>query len=102
MPKSSFRRALLEVDRELARVPSSGERDVRALFARRRRIPWRLPAFALAAALAVLLFMRAGARPPAHVAGFVIDAPASSVEIHDDVVDVLATSLELDVPDFGH
>src|SRR5688572_30541816 len=57
MSKGSFRRALIEADRELARVPFAGERDVRAIVDR-RRIPWRLPALALASALVVLFVMR--------------------------------------------
>ena len=78
MSKGSFRRALIEADRELARVPFVGERDVRAIVDR-RRVPWRLPALALASALVVLFVMR-------------------SREVSEPRSEVLA----LDMPGFGH
>ena len=101
MSKGSFRRALLELDRELASVPYSGERDVRTFVSSKRRIAWRLPALALAAAVAVLLFMRSRDHEPAQVAGFTIDAPESSWQMHGSDVEVLARNLDLDAPGFG-
>ena len=101
MSNGNFRRALLELDRELANVPFTGERDVRTLVRSRRRIPWRLPALALTAAIALLVFIRVRDREPVHVAGFTIDAPPSSWETHGDDVEVMAQKLDLDVPGFG-
>jgi len=102
MSKGSFRRALLEIDRELASVPFAGEREVRAVVRSRRRITWHLPALALAVAVAALLVVRARDREPVQVAGFTIEAPASSWQTSGDDIEVVSQQLELDVPGFGH
>lgn len=102
MPNGNFRRALLDVDRDLASVPFSSKRDVRSIISARRRTPWRLPALALAAAIVILLLTRARDREPALIAGFKIDAPQSSWRIRGSEVEVIAPTLDLDVPGFGH
>ena len=98
MSKGSFRRALLEVDRDLASVP-----HVRELSVERRRIGWRLPvlAFAVAAAIALFVFTRSRDSEVVQVAGFAIDAPSSHWHTQGDAIEVRATSLDFDVEDFG-
>jgi transmembrane sensor len=102
MSNGSFRRALLDVDRELASVPFAGERNVRSIVSARRRSPWRLPALALAVAIMLLLVVRSRDREPAVVAGFTTDAPASSWQTRGNELEVLAPTLDLDIAGFGH
>jgi hypothetical protein len=99
MSKGNFQHALTELDRELANVPA----PTRMPAATTRRIPWRLPALALAVAIAVLVIVRLrGHDEPAQVAGFRVDAPATSYAVNDDTIEVHAPRLELDLPGFGH
>jgi hypothetical protein len=100
MSKGSFRRALLDVDQQLASVPFAG--DVRSIVSARRRVAWRLPALALAVALVMLLVVRMRDHERPLVAGFAIDAPESSWQTRGNEVEVRSTSLELDLPGFGH
>jgi hypothetical protein len=102
MSNGNFRRALLDADRELASVAFAGDRNVRSLVAARRSMPWRVPALALAVAIVILLLMRARDREPAVAVGFKIDAPASSWQTRGDEIEVLAPTLAVDVPGFGH
>jgi transmembrane sensor len=90
---------LTELDRELANVPA----PTRMPAATKRRMSWRLPALAIAVAIAVLVIVRLrGHDEPAQVAGFRVDAPATSYAVNDDTIEVNAPRLELDVPGFGH
>ena len=105
MSNGSFRRALLDVDRELAGVPLARARDIRAAVAgrRRRRVAWHVASLAAAAAIAVVAVWFTRSREPDRqlVAGFEITGRPASWQLHGDAVDVLAPVLELDVPGFG-
>jgi len=101
MSNGSFRRALVDLDRELASVPFTGERDVRTVVAA-RRTPWRLPVLALGVAVALVLIVRArGDQAAPQVPGFEIAASEESWQVRDSVVEVLAPTLEVEVPGFG-
>src|SRR5262245_54245516 len=103
MSNGSFRSAMLDADRELAHVPAP--REIRAALVARRRLRWRLPAlaFAVAVAIAAIVIYRGRTHEPERelVAGFALPAEPTAWQVRGNVIEVLAPSLELDVPGFG-